>query len=158
MAKTSPRQRKTTGRVMHEFKHGELRRGPEGKGGKVKSRRQAVAIALSEAGASKYQTKSENKRNLKRTKRKEARGETAQQEREGKSHVGARGRRESSRAMGGRNATKRTSQGRRAGHSRSGDNGGTTKAELYRRAKKRSIPGRSKMSKQQLENALQRAG
>jgi hypothetical protein len=59
--KTTPRQSKTTGRVMHEFKHGELRSGPEGKGGKVKSRRQAIAIALSEAGASKYQSERETK-------------------------------------------------------------------------------------------------
>jgi hypothetical protein len=51
MAKTTPRQRKTTGRVMHEFKHGELKSGRSGKGGKVKSRRQAIAIALKEAGA-----------------------------------------------------------------------------------------------------------
>jgi len=52
--KTSPSQRKTTGRVMHEFAHGELKSGPNGKGGKVKSRKQAIAIALHEAGASKY--------------------------------------------------------------------------------------------------------
>src|SRR3954470_2692492 len=96
MAKTSPRQRKTIGRVMHEYKHGELKSGPSGKGGKVKSKRQAIAIALHEGGASKYESKSENKRDLERTKNKEKRGETAQQEREGKSHVGARGRRESS--------------------------------------------------------------
>ena len=48
------RQKRITGRVMHEFKHGELKSGPGGKGGRVKSRRQAVAIALEEAGASKY--------------------------------------------------------------------------------------------------------
>ena len=36
--------------------------------------------------------------------KKEARGETAQQATEGKSHVGARDKRESSRAMGGKNA------------------------------------------------------
>ena len=114
MAKTSPRQRKTTGRVMHEFKHGELRSGPEGKGGEVKSRRQAIAIALSEAGASQYQSREENKSKLAKTERKEARGETAQQEREGKSHVGARGKRESSRAMGGKNATKTTKTTARA--------------------------------------------
>src|SRR3954447_14151804 len=112
MAATSARQRKTTGRVMHEFKHGELKSGPGGKGGKVKSRRQAIAIALKEAGASKYESKSENKKNLARSKRKEARGDTYQQEAEGKSHVGARGRRKSSRAMGGRNATKTTARGR----------------------------------------------
>ena len=105
MPQTSPRQRKTTGRVMHEFKHGELRSGRGGKGGKVKSRRQAIAIALKEAGASKYESKNENERNLAKSERKESRGETYQQEHEGKSHVGARGRRESSRAMGGKNAS-----------------------------------------------------
>ena len=117
MPQASPRQRKTTGRVMHEFKHGELRSGRGGKGGKVKSRRQAIAIALKEAGASKYESKSENKRNLVRSERKEASGRTYQQEREGKSHVGARGRRESSRAMGGKNATRRTARARKAARS-----------------------------------------
>ena len=150
MAKTSPRQRKSIGRVMHEFKHGEL---TSGRGGKVKSRRQAVAIALNEAGASKYESKKENVKNLAKTKRKEARGDTAQQEREGKSRVGARGRRESSRAMGGRNASRTTARGRRAARARS-RNDGTTRAELYEQAKRRHIPGRSRMSKRQLENAL----
>jgi hypothetical protein len=150
MPKTSPRQRKSIGRVMHEFKHGEL---TSGRGGKVKSRRQAVAIALNEAGASKYESKKENRKNLAKTKRKEARGDTAQQEREGKSRVGARGRRESSRAMGGRNASRTTARGRRAARARS-RNDGTTRAELYEQAKRRHIPGRSKMSKRQLENAL----
>jgi hypothetical protein len=110
MAKTSPRQKKTAGRVMHEFKHGELKSGRAGKGGKVKSRRQAIAIALHEAGASKYDSKSEQKRNLAKSKRKEAKGETYQQEKEGKSRVGAKGRRESSRAMGGANATRKSSR------------------------------------------------
>jgi hypothetical protein len=110
MAKTSPRQRKTTGRVMHEFRHGELKSGRSGKGGKVKSRKQAIAIALHEAGASRYDTKSQRTKNLAKTKRKESRGETYQQEKEGKSRVGARGRRESTRAMGGENATRRTSR------------------------------------------------
>lgn len=36
-------------KVMHEFKHGELKSGKGGKGGAVKSRKQAVAIALNEA-------------------------------------------------------------------------------------------------------------
>lgn len=35
--------------VMHEFKEGKLRSGKEGKGGRVKSRKQAIAIGLSEA-------------------------------------------------------------------------------------------------------------
>ena len=43
-------------------------------------------------------------RNLRRSKRKEATGRTYQQEREGKGRVGARGKRESTRAMGGRSA------------------------------------------------------
>ena len=34
------------GKVMHEFKHGQLK---SGSGGKVKSRKQAIAIGLSEA-------------------------------------------------------------------------------------------------------------
>ena len=106
MAKSSPRQRKTAGRVMHEFKHGELKSGRRGKGGKVKSRKHAIAIALHESGQSKYDTKAEQERSFAKSKRKEATGRTAQQEREGKSRVGARGKRESTRAMGGENATK----------------------------------------------------
>ena len=105
MPKTSPRQNKTTGRVMHEFKHGELRSGPEGKGGKVKSRRQAIAIALSEAGASQYQSERENRRRFTRTEAKEARGETSQQEQEGKSHVGAGRSPEGIPAVGGHRST-----------------------------------------------------
>ena len=66
---------------MHEFKHGELRSGTSGQ--KVKNRKQAVAIALSEAGASNQQTPKENKEHLRRTKAKERRGETAQAETEG---------------------------------------------------------------------------
>ncbi len=108
MAKVSMSQRKTMGRVMHEYANGELKSGPRGKGGKVKSRRQAIAIALSEAGTSKDDSKSEKRRNLARTKQKEATGRTAQQETEGKARVGARGKRESSKAMGGKNAKTRT--------------------------------------------------
>jgi hypothetical protein len=36
-------------KVMHEYKLGTLKSGKGGKGGKVKSRKQAVAIGLSEA-------------------------------------------------------------------------------------------------------------
>jgi Family of unknown function (DUF6496) len=118
MAKASPRQRKIEGRVMHEWKHGELKSGPGGKGGKVTNRKQAIAIALHEAGASKYDSPAERKRELARTERKEARGETYQQEAEGKSHVGARGRRESSPAMGGKNTTRLTARGKKAARAR----------------------------------------
>ena len=111
MAKSSPRQRKTSGRVMHEFKHGELKSGKGGKGGKVKSRKQAIAIAMHESGTSKYDSGAEKKSSLAKSKHKESKGETYQQEKEGKSHVGARGRRESSRGMGGENATRTTRRG-----------------------------------------------
>ena len=103
MPRETPGQRKTMGRVMHEFAHGELKSGPGGKGGKVKSRKQAIAIALHEAGESKFDTPAERKRSLAKTKWKEARGKTAQQEAEGKAHVGARGEPASSRATGGKN-------------------------------------------------------
>jgi hypothetical protein len=152
MPKTSPRQRKTLGRVMHEFKHGELKSGRGGRGGKVASRRQAVAIALKEAGASKYESKRANRRNLAKSERKEARGETYQQEREGKSHVGAHGRRESSPAIGGKNAVTTTKRGRKSARARARK--GPAKKALYQRAKARAVPGRSKMTKRQLENAL----
>jgi len=118
MPTTTLRQKKSIGRVMHEYAHGELKSGRSGKGGKVKSRRQAIAIALNEAGASKYKSRQQNKRSETRTERKEARGETYQQEREGKSHLGARGRRESSPAMGGKNATRRTASGAKGARSR----------------------------------------
>jgi hypothetical protein len=153
MAKSSPRQRKTAGRVMHEFKHGELKSGRGGKGGKVKSRKQAIAIALHESGASKYDSEKENKRALAKSKRKEARGATGQQEKEGKSHVGAKGKRESSRAMGGKNAERLTASGKKAARSRV-RNDGATKDALYKQAKRAHIANRSKMTKQQLENAL----
>jgi hypothetical protein len=81
MAKQTKAQKETVERVMHEFKHGELETGA---GRKVKNPRQAIAIALSEAGASDQQSPAENKKNLSRTKGKERRGETAMQQKEGK--------------------------------------------------------------------------
>jgi hypothetical protein len=80
-------QKRTIGRVMHEYKHGELE---SSRGGKVKNPKQAVAIALQEAGASRYESKQKNARNLARTKAKEQRGQTAEQETEGRSHVTSR--------------------------------------------------------------------
>jgi len=46
MARTSAKAARKVGKVMHEFKHGALK---SGSGRKVTSRRQAVAIGLSEA-------------------------------------------------------------------------------------------------------------
>ena len=150
----SSRQKRITGRVMHEFKHGELKSGRGGKSGKVKSRRQAIAIALEEAGASKYESKRGNRRNVRRTETKEARGRTAQQEREGKSHIGAYRKRESTQAMAGSDARRPTARGRKAAVSRSRKRDGHTRQELYAKAQNRHIEGRSRMTKRQLENAL----
>jgi hypothetical protein len=112
----SPEQKETVERVMHEFKHGELR--IRGSGPKVKNPKQAIAIALHEAGASRDESPKKNRENLRRTKAKERKGETAKAKAEGKE-----------------------------GH-------GRTKAELYAEAKRRDIPGRSKMDKAELERAL----
>jgi len=137
MAKLSSEQKKTVGRVMHEFKHGELRKG---RGGKVKNPRQAIAIALSEAGTSNRQSRGENRRRLRKTKAKERRGQTAQQRKEGR------------RAMD-RTATRRKSTRKAASSRRSN---GPTRAELYKQAQRRKIPGRSRMNKAQLQRALRR--
>jgi hypothetical protein len=116
MAKETEGQRRTVDLVMHEYKHGELKSGKKGAGGKVKSRKQAIAVALSEAGESNRTSKKKNARNLRHTKAKEAKGKTAMQEKEGKA--------------------------------------AKTRTELYEMAKKRDIPGRSKMNKAQLQRAL----
>ena len=47
--KYSPSASKDVEREMHKFKRGKLKSGTGGKGGTVKSRKQAVAIGLSEA-------------------------------------------------------------------------------------------------------------
>ncbi|MGC1411239.1 MAG: DUF6496 domain-containing protein [Acetobacteraceae bacterium] len=131
MAKQSTPQRKTAGRVMHEWKHGELE---SSRGEKVKNRRQAVAIALSESGSSNQQTRGQNQRQYARTKSKESRGQTAQQEKEGRGAMK-------------RDATER-------GRPMRSD--GATRVELYRQAVRRKIPGRSRMNKAQLQRALSR--
>jgi hypothetical protein len=53
-------------RAMHRKKKGKLKRGKGGKGGTVKSRKQAIAIGLSEA-------RKKGKKVPKRTKRKKTR-------------------------------------------------------------------------------------
>ncbi|HTW69055.1 MAG TPA: DUF6496 domain-containing protein [Acetobacteraceae bacterium] len=133
MAQQTEAQRKTVSRVMHEFRHGELE---SSRGGKVKSRRQAVAIGLSEAGASNQQSPGQNRRQYARTKRKERRGETAQQEKEGR------------RAM-----NRGTSRRRSGSRPRRGER---TRAQLYKEAQRRKIPGRSRMNKSQLQRALRK--
>lgn len=121
MAKQSSRQKQVVGRVMHEYKHGELDRG---KGGKVKNPRQAIAVALSEAGASNQQSPQENRHRLKQTETKERQGKTAQAQKELGGHASSR-------------------------HE-------PTRQELYHNAQQANIPGRSRMSKDELQHALSR--
>lgn len=68
MAKETKQQAETVNRVLHEYKHGELKTSA---GDKVKSRRQAVAIALSESGESNRVTPAQNRKRLAATKRRE---------------------------------------------------------------------------------------
>lgn len=49
MAKSSKTARKSVKSAMHRKKKGTLRSGKAGKGGRVKSKKQAIAIGLSEA-------------------------------------------------------------------------------------------------------------
>ncbi len=128
MAKQSKSQKQTVERVMHEFKHGELR--IRGTGPKVKDPKQAIAIALHEAGASNQESPKKNRENLKHTKAKERRGDTARDRQEG------------------RKAARHRARGGSAGR--------TTGKELYEQARRRNIPGRSKMSKSELERALRK--
>jgi hypothetical protein len=134
----SPAQKETVERVMHEFKEGELKtaRGTR----KVRNPKQAIAIALNEAGASNRQDPATNARNRRRTKAKERRGETYEDEAEG------------------HRATEQTYARARARSHRGGaaKGDGKTRAALYAEAKRRDIPGRSKMAKAELERALAR--
>ena len=127
-------QKGTVERVMHEFKHGELKTG--GRGPKVKNPKQAIAIALHEAGASNRESPARNRSDERRTKAKERKGETAQAEKEGK--------RAQDRTMA--KATERKPASKTSS--------GASKAALYAEARQRDVPGRSKMSKAQLQRAL----
>lgn len=49
MTKYSKKAQDKIETVMHEFKLGKLKSGKGGKGGRVKSRKQAIAIGISEA-------------------------------------------------------------------------------------------------------------
>lgn len=56
--KTASARHKKLGKVLHEFKQGKLK---SGGGGRVKSRKQAIAIAMSEAGMARKSRKSSRK-------------------------------------------------------------------------------------------------
>jgi len=51
--KETKKQKDKVEKVMHEYKEGDLKSGKDGAGGKVKTRQQAIAIAMSEAGIAK---------------------------------------------------------------------------------------------------------
>jgi hypothetical protein len=80
--------------------------------------KQAIAIGLREAGASKYQSRKKNQENLNRTNRRERSGETDKDAKESRAHE-------------------------------------PTRAELYAEARRRNVPGRSKMDKSELMRAVQ---
>ncbi len=107
MAKETPAQQRTVGRVMHAFRQGELESGPEGKAGQVTDARQAIAIALSEAGVSNRTPPARNRRD--------------------------------------RASIKATDASSAPARSRS---------QLHAEARKRGVPGRSTMSKAELERVL----
>lgn len=69
------KQKKKVGRVMHEFKHGGLKSG--GSGRKVKSRKQAVAIAMSESGQSRNKKSTGAKRKASTARKSSTRSKAA---------------------------------------------------------------------------------
>ena len=71
MARQNRAQKEIVGRVMHAFTHGKLK----SHGRTVRNPKQAVAIGLSEAGASRGQSPQENRRRFKHTRRREATSE-----------------------------------------------------------------------------------
>ena len=118
-SRQSPEQKEIVGRVMHEFKEGDLR----GRGSRQgKNPKQAIAIALREVGASNQASPAENRRNLRKTRQQAKPGKAAE-------------------------PRQRDDAKSKAGRAR-------TRAELYAEAQRRDIPGRSKMSRAELESAL----
>ncbi len=104
------KQKRIVGRVMHEFKQGELE---QAQGGTVRNPRQAIAIGLREAGASNRVPPASNRKALRKTEA----GERAEAQ----------------------------------------DRVSPTRAELYRQAAEKGIAGRSRMSKAELRQALERS-
>ena len=131
----SPAQRKTVKRVMHEFKHGELKTAAGKR--KVKNPKQAIAIALHEAGASKSESKEENARYLRRTKQKERRGETGQDAAEGRGRKSA-----SKRAASG----KRSSGTKRSASAAARSSSGTRSSSTKRSTARKSAPATRRAS------------
>ena len=134
MAKESGRQKEIVGRVMHEFKHGEL----ESAGRTVRTPPPALAIGLRAAGASNQKSAGQNRRSRAKTEAKERKGETAQQRKEGRGKASASKTRTSSRKPSSPRASR----------------GEPTRAQLYAEAQRRGLSGVSRLSKADLEQAL----
>ncbi len=95
-------------------------------GPKVKNPKQAIAIALREAGSTNQESPAENRKALATTRRKERRGETARDEAEAAS-------------CPARASTRQD---------------GETRAAMYEGAKKKNVSGRSSMFKAEPQRAL----
>ncbi len=111
MATPSPKQKQIIERVMHAFKEHDLE---QRDGAPVTNPKQAIAMALHEAGASNRESPEKNRANLARTKRRERQAGSATREAE------------------------------------------PTRASLYAEARRRGIPGRSTMSRDDLVRVLGR--
>ena len=168
MAKQSRRQREIVGRVMHEFKHGEL----ETRGRKVRNPRQAIAIGLSEAGASNRQSPATNRKRRAKTEEKERKGQTARQRKEGRGTGGPASRKsgaKKARSAAPKRTTRRAAAKkatskyaaramktpRQSTRSRRARRGEPTRAQLYAETRRRGMHGTSRMSKAELEQVLQ---
>lgn len=68
MARYGRAAQKRVASAMRRRKHGTLRRGKSGHGGRVKSRRQAIAIGLSEARRKGAKVPSRSRRSRRRRK------------------------------------------------------------------------------------------
>jgi hypothetical protein len=162
MPRQSGRQKEIVGRVMHEYKHGEL----ETRGRKVRNPRQAVAIGLSEAGASRKKNPAQNTRSRRRTEDKERKGQTAQQQKEGRASV-AKSRASATKSRAAPKSRKAAPKASRAtarttraasrtparGRAARGE---PTRAQLYAETKRRGMHGCSRLSKADLARALRR--
>lgn len=165
MARESKAQKETIERVMHEFKEGELTT----RGRKVKNPKQAIAIALSEADvpakpgtarAKKSTAKAGKAPAARQAKPAAAKAPPAKSAKPAAAKPAAA--KPGTKAASPKRATAKSAapaaaSARPAGtrrRSARGEAGGKTRVELYAEAKRRNIPGRSRMDKAQLEQAL----
>jgi len=139
----TPTQRKTVKRVMHEYKQGELKTARGAR--KVNNPKQAIAIALSEAGASKYDTPRERANNLRRTKTKEKRGETGGAATEGRARAARTlatpsksATKSTRRASAGKSAARKSGTGKSATATRRKSTGATQRKPATRVSAARS--------------------